>query len=171
MLGIIKPLEGKLCLENKDIRNMSLADIGKRIGYVFQNPEKQLFCPTVREQVEFSFNYGSGAISSEADKRVEYYLKAFDLMQYKDASPVELSHGEKQRTALAAALAREVSFLILDEPTTGLDVLRKNQLAECILSLKAEGRGYMITGHEARHLERYVDRLLIFGPEGVENIG
>lgn len=164
-------MEGKLCLEAEDMRSMSLADIGKRVGYVFQNPDKQLFCPTVREQVEFSFSCGYGAASPEVKNRVEYYLKAFDLMKYEGTSPMELSHGEKQRTALAAALARETSFLILDEPTTGLDVLRKNQLAECIMSLKSEGKGYMITGHEARHLERYVDRLLILGREGVESIG
>lgn len=168
MLGILKPREGNIYLEGKNIRNLSLSNIGKRIGFVFQNPGKQLFCPTVYQQIGFSYNYETSDSKASINERIEHYLEVFDLVKYKEASPLELSHGEKQRVALAAAMSRNVKFLILDEPTTGLDVLRKNQFSECLLSLKEEGRGYMIIGHEAKYLARYVDKLFVLGPEGVE---
>ena len=170
MLGILRPQEGEIYLRGKNIRELSLAYIGKEIGFVFQNPDKQLFCSTVSEQIGFSFKYGDKASEADADKQIEHYLEVFDLVKHKDASPMELSHGEKQRVALASALSRDVSFLILDEPTTGVDILRKSQLAECLLSLKAEGKGYLIIGHEAKYLTKYVDKIFVLGPEGVEII-
>lgn len=167
MLGILRPQEGEISLQGKNIRNLSLAEIGKEIGFVFQNPDKQLFCPTVSEQIGFSYNYAAKASQVDSDKRLEHYLEVFDLVKHKDSSPMELSHGEKQRVALASALSRDVKFLILDEPATGLDILHKSQLAECLLSLKEEGRGYLIIGHEAKYLAKYVDNIFVLGPEGV----
>lgn len=168
LLGILKSQQGEIYLEGKNIRKMSLSNIGKEIGFVFQNPEKQLFCPTVSEQLRFSYNYAGESSGTDIEKRIEHYLEVFELAKYKDSSPMELSHGEKQRVALASALTRDVKFLILDEPATGLDILRKSQLAECLLSFKEEGRGYMIIGHEAKYLDRYIDKLFVLGPEGVE---
>ena len=170
MLGILKPQEGELYLDGRNIRALSLSDIGKEIGFVFQNPDKQLFCPTVMEQLAFSYNYADKADREGIESKLEHYLEIFDLTRHRDSSPRSLSYGEKQRVALASALSRKVKFLILDEPVSGLDILRRSQLADCLLSLKEEGRGYMIIGHEAKHLIRYVDRLLILGPEGVEAV-
>lgn len=168
MLGILKPQEGELRLEGRNIKGLSLSDIGKEIGYVFQNPDKQLFCPTVSEQIGFSLKHSKKASETAPEVIVEYYLKAFGLMEYKDTSPLKLSRGEKQRVALASVLSRDVKFLILDEPASGLDLLRRIRLEECLLSLREKGRGYMIIGHEAKHISRYVDRLFFLGPEGVE---
>jgi energy-coupling factor transport system ATP-binding protein len=170
MLGILRPQEGEIYLQGKSIKDLSLTNIGKEIGFVFQNPDKQLFCPTVSEQIGFSYNYADKASIVDSDKQIEHYLEVFDLVKHKDSSPMELSHGEKQRLALASALSRDVKFLILDEPTTGLDILRKSQLAERLLSLKEEGRGYLIIGHEAKYLTKYVDKIFVLGPEGVEII-
>lgn len=168
MLGLLKPLKGELKLEGRNIKGMSLSDVGKEIGYVFQNPDKQLFCPTVSEQIGFSLKYAKKASGTTPEAIIEHYLRTFDLMEYKDASPLKLSRGEKQRVALASVLSRDVKFLILDEPASGLDMLRKRRLEECLFSMRQEGRGYMIIGHEAKHISRYVDRIFFLGPEGVE---
>ena len=72
--------------------------------------------------------------------------------------------------ALAAVLSRDIRFLILDEPTTGLDVLRKKQLGKCLMTLKEEGIGYLVISHEATFLAKYVNKLLRLQPEGVEYI-
>ncbi|MGI5998271.1 MAG: energy-coupling factor ABC transporter ATP-binding protein [Lutispora sp.] len=168
MLGILRPTDGRILLEGTNIRNISLSYIGSKVGYVFQNPDKQLFCPTVWEQMSFSFNYGSQSSQKNIEDKINYYLEIFDLAKYKDASPLTLSRGEKQRLALASVLSRDVKFLILDEPTTGLDLLRKKQLEKCLLTLRNEGKGYMIISHEARFLDRYVDKLLTLGPKGVD---
>jgi len=168
MLGLLKPQEGELLIKGRNIKELSLSDVGREIGYVFQNPDKQLFCPTVSEQIGFSLSYMKKGFKIAAEERTEHYLRAFDLLEYKDASPLRLSRGEKQRVALASVLSRDVEFLILDEPASGLDMLRKRSLEECLLSLREEGRGYMIVGHEAENIARYVDKILVLGPEGVE---
>ncbi len=168
MLGILRPQGGEIYLEGNNIKNISLSDVGRKVGYVFQNPDKQLFCPTVLEQMRFSFTYGSRDPGEVMNDNTDYYLKVFDLMQYKSLSPMKLSRGEKQRLALASVLSRDVKFLILDEPSTGLDILRKKQLENCLMALKREGKGYMIISHEAKFLDRYVDRLLKLHAEGVE---
>jgi len=170
MLGILKPQEGEIYLEGNNIRNISLSDIGEKVGFVFQNPDKQLFCPTVWEQMSFSYKYGSKNSRAGADNDINYYLEAFDLIKYKNSSPLELSKGEKQRLALASVLSRNVKFIILDEPTTGLDILRKEQLGKCLLSLKEEGKGYMIISHEAEFLAEYADKILRLRTEGVEYV-
>ena len=170
MLGILKTQGGEIYLEGNNIRNISLSSIGKKVGFVFQNPDKQLFCPTVWEQMSFSYKYGSKNSKDEIDNNINYYLEVFDLIKHKNSSPLELSRGEKQRLALASVLSRQVKFLILDEPTTGLDILRKKQLESCLMSLKEEGKGYMIISHEAKFLTKYVDKLLRLQPEGVEYV-
>ena len=168
MLGILRPQGGEIYLEGNNIKDISLSDVGRKVGYVFQNPDKQLFCPTVLEQMRFSFTYGGRNPGEVMNDNTDYYLKVFDLMQYKSLSRMKLSRGEKQRLALASVLSRDVKFLILDEPSTGLDILRKKQLENCLMALKREGKGYMIISHEAKFLDRYVDRLLKLHAEGVE---
>lgn len=164
LLGILKPFCGEIYLEGKNLRNISLSLTGKKVGFVFQNPDKQLFCPTVWEQMNFSTVYGAEDCSCKA----AYYLEVFGLSKYKNTSPLELSRGEKQRLALASALSRNVKFIIFDEPTTGLDILRRKQLDECLGFLREEGRGYMIISHEAEFLGKCTERLLRLRPEGVE---
>lgn len=167
MLGILKPQRGNIYLEGEKIKTLSLSAVGEKVGFVFQNPDKQLFCPTVWEQMNFSHKYGRDS-SIDIDDRIDHYLYIFDLLKHKNSSPFELSRGEKQRLALASVLSRDVKFLILDEPTTGLDILRKKQLENCLDILKGEGKGYMIISHERKFLDRYVDKLLALSPKGVE---
>lgn len=170
LLGILKPHGGEIYLEGNNIKDISLSCVGKKVGFVFQNPDKQLFCPTVLEQMNFGCKYGSKDLKKLTKERTDYYLEAFDLLQYKNSSPLELSRGEKQRLALASVLSRDVKFLILDEPTTGLDILRRRQLEECLMSLNKEGKGYLIISHEEEFLNKYSDKLMRLRPEGVEYI-
>lgn len=167
MLGILKPQQGEVYLEDKNINDISLSYIGKKVGYVFQNPDKQLFCPTVWEQMSFSFRYGNAEFKDDADGKLKHYLEIFDLAKHKNSSPLELSRGEKQRLALASVLSRNVEFVILDEPTTGLDILRRSQLEKCLAALKEEGKGYMIVSHETEFLTHHADIILNLNPKGV----
>ncbi len=164
MMGILKPHNGDIYLEGGNTQDISLSEIGSKVGYVFQNPDKQLFCPTVQEQMEFSSKYGGANCADRAD----YYLELFDLAKLKSSSTLELSRGEKQRLALASVMSRNVRFVIMDEPTTGLDILRKQQLENCLLSLREEGKGYMLISHESGFMSRHTDRVMGLKPEGVE---
>ena len=83
MLGILKPQKGTILLEGQNVRDIPLSQIGCKIGYVFQNPEKQLFCPTVWEQMSFSFIYGNEIDNQDMEDRINYYLDLFELEKYK----------------------------------------------------------------------------------------
>lgn len=168
MLGILKPKKGEIYLEGKNIQSIPLSDIGKKVGFLFQNPDKQLFCPTVREQMNFSLKSRREIIKPQAEKRIKHYLETFDLCKNLNTPPFKLSRGEKQRLALATILLRDVKFLILDEPTTGLDMLRIEQLGKYLISLKNEGKGYIIISHDVNFLKKHVDKLLVLGQKGVE---
>lgn len=168
MLGILKPLSGEIYIEGKNVRDISLSSIGKKVGFVFQNPDKQLFCPTVWEQMKFSYKNNEELSKTQIEEIITYYLEAFDLIKYKNTSPFLLSRGEKQRLALAFVLSRNVEFLILDEPTTGLDILRMNQLEKRLVTLKENGKGYLVISHDKKFLTKHVDKLLTFKDKGVE---
>lgn len=170
MVGILKAKSGKIYLQGKDINKLSLSDIGKKVGYVFQNPDVQLFCPTVREQMYFSFRNNKEIEESIVDDKIEQLLDIFDLSQYKENSPLNLSLGEKQRLVLASVLVRDVEFLILDEPTTGLDILRIKQLDNYLSIIRQKNIGCLLISHNRDFLNKHVDKLLILRPEGVESI-
>lgn len=170
MMGMLKPSTGEIYLKGNNIKNMALSEIGKSVGFVFQNPDKQLFAPTVWEQMSFSCKFIKNICKNEIDEKINYYLRLFGLEKNKNDYPFNLSLGQKQRLALASVLSRDVEFLIMDEPNTGLDILRLNSLEKCLLSLKKENKGYIIISHDEKFLMRHVDKLLSFKDKGVEFI-
>lgn len=170
MMGILKPQAGEIYLTKSNIKDMTLSEIGKNVGFVFQNPDKQLFAPTVFEQMSFSHKFNKNISKDEIEEKIDYYLNIFDLLEYKKDYPFNLSLGQKQRLALASVLSRDVDFLIMDEPSTGLDILRLKSLEKCLLSLKSENKGYIIISHDSKFLTRHVDKLLRFKDKGVEFI-
>ena len=91
MMGILKPQSGEVYLEGNNIKNISLSEIGKKVGFVFQNPDKQLFASTVWEQMSFSYNFNKSITEKEIDEKIDYYLKIFDLDQHKRDFPFNLS--------------------------------------------------------------------------------
>lgn len=161
LTGILRPDKGRICIDNLDISGLDLFEIGRRVGYVFQNPNRQLFCDTVYQEVSF------GPVNLELEEaqvaeKVNYYLDYFGLTSHRDDYPGQLSHGEKQRLALAAVLALGTDYLVLDEPTTGLDVYRRRELGDILRRLKQEqGCGIVIASHEADFIARYADRELV----------
>ena len=128
IMGILQPTAGEVRLAGRPITEYPLAQRGKRIGYVFQNPERHLFAATVADEIGFALKY-RGLDPGEVQERVDEMLDLMELGQYAETFPFNLSHGEKQRLALAAVMALEPEFIILDEPSTGLDWVRKRRLA------------------------------------------
>jgi len=159
MVGIYKPTKGRVMLNDRDISQYNLGEVGKKIGYIFQNPEKQLFSPTVEEEIGFGLHF-RGMKEELIQEKVEEMLIYFDLVPKRKEFPFNLSQGEKQRLAMAAAFALEPDFMIMDEPTTGLDVKRKNKLIELLFKVKAKGTGYMVISHDDEFCKRVADRIL-----------
>ena len=161
LVGILRPTSGRISIDGLDASGMDLFEIGRRAGYVFQNPNRQLFCDTAFNEVAFGLR-NLGLDESQTADKAEYYLEYFDLSRYRETYPGKLSFGEKQRLALAAVIALGTNYIILDEPTTGLDARRQRELGELLVKLRRElDCGIVIVSHKADFIARYADRELV----------
>jgi len=145
--GLLKPSSGRVLVDGEDTRKKSVAALSRKVGLVFQNPDHLLFSETVRDEVAFAlknFGYSSDTIKKQVGKTLE----ALDLTGYADTSPFLLSGGERKRTALAAVLAWEPDYLVLDEPTIGQDYQQKERLRNFILQLYSQGKAVVIITHD-----------------------
>lgn len=169
MTGILRPQKGCVRICGSDSAGMKLGEIGRRIGYLFQNPALQIFAPSVREEVSFALEL-KGYSSEEIGRRVDEVLRDLDLFHLQDALPFKLSRGEKQRLAIAAVLVNKPGFLILDEPTTGLDMERRRVLSDMLRDLKQKGIGMAVISHDRAFIDRLADReVRMHGGEIVED--
>ncbi len=159
MMGIIKPLQGNIYVFGRNIKEMSLGQIGKKVGYLFQNPERQLFATSVYEELSFVMEI-KGYDKKYIDKEVSQTLKLLNLYHLKNDVPFFLSGGEKQRLALASILVNKPKYLVLDEPTTSLDIERKEILSNIIDKLRKEKIGTLIVSHDNQFIERHADRII-----------
>lgn len=163
IMGILKPEKGSIFIDGQCMDGFSLAQRGRAIGYVMQNPARQIFSATVREEMEYGLA-NLGLEPEEIVKKSEEFLSLFDLTGYEDMFPFHLSHGEKQRLVLAAVLSMEPKYLLLDEPTSGLDRKRKQQLGAYLQKVcREKGCGIMVISHDLRFVEQYAQTKVLLG--------
>lgn len=159
IMGILTPNEGKVYIDNIDITNKTLGEIGKSMGYLFQNPARQIFATKVKDELAFAMKFNK--VSQEIiDSKSSYVVKMFDLEKLLDSNCYSLSQGEKQRLALATILLNEPKYLILDEPTTGLDNKRKEMLYEYFLKILREDIGILMISHDMDFVNKTSDRII-----------
>ncbi len=157
--GIIKPDQGKVYVRSQSTEKMSLAEIGNSIGYLFQNPERQLFSSTVAEELSLVMEIKDRE-QDFIERKVNEMLKLFDLIDYRGSFPFQLSQGEKQRLALAAIFINDPDYVILDEPTTGLDRERKREFSGLLETLKKRETGMLIISHDHQFVCRHASRII-----------
>lgn len=161
LVGILHPSSGSIFIDGLDISDIDLFGIGQRVGYVFQNPNRQLFCNTVFNEVAYGLRNLDPDEKLVAQK-VDYYLEYFDLARYREHYPGKLSLGEKQRLALAAVLALGTDYLVLDEPTTSLDARCRGEFGEMLFRLRQEfSCGIVFASHDTDFVNRYADREVV----------
>lgn len=158
LVGLKKPLSGEIWLQGILLQEKTLSQVRRQIGFCFQNPDDQLFMPTILEDITFGpLNYGlSPEIATEIAQNL---LVKFGLEKYANRSVYELSGGQKRLAALAAVLALKPEVLILDEPTNGLDPLWRRNLAEIILKLPV--KIILIASHDLHWVSKVTERALI----------
>lgn len=159
IIGILPPDKGEIYLTRSPLARYTLAEVGARIGYIFQNPDLQLFCPSVAEEIAFGLSR-AGQGPQWIKEKVDFFLEYFELDGYRNSFPMHLSQGEKQRLAIAAVLAHEPEYLILDEPTIGLDAFRKKQLVEYLHKVAGLGRGMLLVSHDMAFVNKLAERLI-----------
>jgi cobalt/nickel transport system ATP-binding protein len=143
--GILKPQRGKVVILGIDA-NEENGELKKKVGLVFQNPDDQLFMPTVFEDVAFGpVNLKLG--EAEVKKRVKMALEMVGLTGFENRSPHHLSYGEKKRIAIATVLAMDPEILVFDEPTLSLDPWIKRNFMELLKTL-GRNRTIVISGHD-----------------------
>jgi len=159
--GLHAPDAGHVRYDGREVTDYSMSAIGRDVGYVFQNPDHQLFADTVREEVEFGpQNFG---ISGEAlDQRVSQALETVELTELADADPFALSRGQRQRVALAGILATDPAVIVFDEPTTGLDATQRDRFMRLVAELnRTTGLTVVAITHSMETVARYAPRTVV----------
>lgn len=158
--GLLKPQRGVVYVDGVDTRRTSVAELSRKVGIVFQNPDHQLFCSTVEEEILFSLS-NLELDEDEKRRRLEWVLELLDLERYRQRSPFSLSGGEKKRLALASILCMKPEVLVLDEPTMGQDYEQKLKLAELLFSLVRAGRTVVVVTHDVEFAAMYFPRVVL----------
>ena len=138
--GVLLPGAGRVTVTGLPVAPEHLKEIRRRVGIVFQDPDDQLFMPTVGDDVAFGpANFG--VTGPALRERVDAALRTVDMLDYRDRSPLHLSGGQRRRVALATVLACRPEILVLDEPSSNLDPVARRELAEVLLGLETQGWG------------------------------
>ena len=158
--GLLKPSSGTVLVDGKSTTTQTTAKLSRKVGVAFQNPDHQLFSESVEEEMSFALrNFG---FSPElVQKRVSWGLQLFGLEEYRAASPLVLSGGEKKRLTLACILAWDPEVVILDEPTVGQDSIQKEKLAQTIRMLSATGKTVVVVSHDIEFLWPIQPRVVV----------
>lgn len=168
LCGIIKPNLGNLWINDLNSKLLSLSDIGKSIGYLWQNVDLQLFCINVWDELIFKYNI-ENRLTEEAILKAEELMKTLKIYHLKDKNILNISKGEKQRLAIATMLLNDNSFFILDEPTTGLDSECKDVLKSIIKSMNKDGCGFIIISHDEEFTNSLADRIIHIDKGGIDD--
>ena len=159
--GILKQTKGEILVEGENITKKNLKEIRKKVGFVFQNPDDQVFSPTVLEDVAFG-PMNLGLSKEEVLHKSHDALKAVGVEHLINKSPHQLSVGEKRRVGIAGVLAMHPDILILDEPTANLDPNSINEILEIIKKLNSEyGITIIISTHNVNIVPRICSKVYV----------
>ena len=159
--GLIKPTSGKMTVCGLDTASSRVSERARHVGFLFQNPDRQICQNTVREEIAFGLRAVSGKKrSDEIDRRTSEMLELFGFTG--DEEPFSLSRGQRQQVALASVLAVDPEVLILDEPTTGLDYRECVRIMDMIREMnERSGTTVVMVCHDMEIVLDYADRALV----------
>jgi len=161
LIGLLKPTRGRVLVYGEDTREKSVAELSRLVGYVFQNPNHQIFSETVYDEVAFGPR-NLGFEEARVKELVKSSLKLVGLEGKGEERPYMLSMGEKERLAIASVLAMDPRLLILDEPTIGQDRSTMSKLIEVLKRLKGEGRTVLLISHDIERVYEHSDYVIVF---------
>ena len=158
--GLLKPTTGQVLVDGVSTVDVSVAKLSRNVGFVFQNPDHQLFSETVEDEIAFALK-NFGFEEAVIEKQVDWALNLLDIVQYRKTSPFMLSGGERKRVALASILAWDPKVIILDEPTIGQDHLQKEKLRQFIMQLNAQKKTVVVVTHDVEFVAECNPRVIL----------
>jgi len=158
--GLLKPALGTVRVDGVETKKTSVATLARNVGFVFQNPDHQLFSETVEDEIAFALK-NFGFEPEVIEKRVTWALNLLALTQYRKTSPFLLSGGERKRVALASVLAWDPQMLILDEPTIGQDHEQKEKLRQFIMQMQSQKKTVVIVTHDVEFVAECSPRVVL----------
>lgn len=158
--GLLRPVRGQVLLNGEDNRERSVAYLARTVGYVFQNPDHQIFSATTREEIAFGPR-NIGLEESEVERRTEQALEYFDLTAYADYQPAILGFGLRRKVSIAAVYAMRTDILILDEPTAGLDWKSAHEVMQRVSDLHRKGHTIILITHDMRLVAQYAHHCMV----------
>ena len=174
-IGLLKPTSGRVLVEGKDTRSMSIAQIARVLGFVFQSPTHMLFAPTVQEELEFgpkNLEYKTDVIQ----KAVAESISTVNLSGLEEYPPLGLSFGQQKRTTIAAVLAMQSKIMVMDEPTAGQDYANYTHFMDAMCKPLAGGQQSLVASNFAATLfithdldlaVTYANRVLLCGDQHI----
>lgn len=160
--GLTEPTSGYLELDGKKMEydKKTLLKIRQKVGIVFQDPNDQLFAPTVKEDVAFG-PMNLGLDYEEVEKRVNEALELVGMKKFKDKTPHHLSGGQQKRVAIAGIIAMRPEIMILDEPTAGLDPQGVDQVLTILNNLNKDGMSIVISSHDIEMVNGFAEKIFV----------
>jgi energy-coupling factor transport system ATP-binding protein len=159
--GLLKPSSGSVIVDGIDTRSATVASLSKIVGYVFQNPDHQIFSASVCEEIEFGLRQVGRYTSQEISERVKRAMALVGLEDAAKRHPFTLGKGERQKLAIASILAIEPKVLVIDEPTTGLDWAGTVRMMELIHTLHRQRCTIIIITHDLQLTAEHAQRVLV----------
>jgi energy-coupling factor transporter ATP-binding protein EcfA2 len=151
-------LTGNVYVDQVNTKDEPVYYFAKKIGMVFQNPDFMLFNLNVREEIEFGLK---NLRLDQHDKKIRQALASVDMEEFIDRDPKTLSFGQKQKICLAATIAQNSSYIILDEPTAMLDYKSSLNLYRLLQKLNSQGKTIVIVEHDINLLKKYADMMMV----------
>ena len=158
--GLSKPTKGSVIVSGFDTRKTRVSEMAKHIGYLFQNPDHQIFCQSVAEEIEFGMR-NLGLPDDEILDRTHVTAALLGLSDKMHIHPFTISRGERQRTALAGVLAVSPEVLVLDEPTTGQDYRECVRIMDIVTDLNKKGVTVVMVSHDMEVVLDYTERAVM----------
>lgn len=160
ILGLLRPTTGRILIDGVDTRKAKVADLARKIGFIFQEPNDQLFANSVADELRFGLK-NLALPEAEIEQRVAAMLAQFDLESVQTMFPRFLARGDKQKLCIASIVAMQPQILLLDEPTTGQDHRDARQILELAQTLNAQGLTILLVTHDLSNVAQYARRVIV----------
>ncbi len=168
--GLLKPTSGRVIVDGQTTTNTTVAKLARTVGFVFQNPDHQIFAATTRDEIAFGLR-NLGLEESAITQRVDETLSAFGLENYADLPPAVLGYGIRRQVSVASVCAMRPRILVLDEPTTGLDWRCATHLLRLVCEMHAQGHTIFLVTHDMRLVAEYAPHTLVMHEGHVLTVG